>query len=70
MPAEGAFMEGAAVSVEESDAAPELTEKETLLEVWTVRVPDGAATVRFLLPGDVDADDLTLLIQSADGYME
>ena len=64
---EGSFAEETVITVEASDAAPALTEKETLLESWTIRIPDGAKTIRFLLPDGVDADKLKLLVCGADG---
>lgn len=64
--AEGAFTENAAVTVEEYEATPNLTEKETLLEAWNIQIPDGTDTIRFLLPDGVDTADLRILIQKAD----
>jgi len=64
--AEGAFTENAAVTLEESEAAPKLPEKEILLETWNIQIPEGVDTIRFLLPGGVDTADLRILIQKAD----
>lgn len=63
--AEGVFTASAAVSAEASGEVPGLTEKETLLEVWTIHVPDGAEAVRFLLPDG--AEDPKLLLRRPDG---
>lgn len=65
--AEGAFTENVAVTLEESEAGPKLPEKEILLEAWNIQIPEGVDTIRFLLPDGVDAADLKLLIQDADG---
>lgn len=65
--AEGTFTEDAAALVEKSSAQPQLAKKETLIEAWTVRVPDGTKTVRFLLPDGADAGGMKLLIRDADG---
>ena len=64
---EGSFAEGTAITMEESDAAPALTEREILIESWTIRVTEGAAIAHFLLPDGMDADNLKLLICGADG---
>lgn len=65
--AEGTFTADATVSVENSDAAPELSSKETMVEAWMLRIPDGAENIRFLLPDGMDSAKLKLTIQNTEG---
>ena len=68
--AEGAFTENATIAVEESEATPTLTEKETLLEAWNIQLPDGAETMRFQMPDGMDSNNLKLLLCDAQGVWQ
>ena len=64
---EGAFSEQTALSVSGSDKIPVLSEGETWLESWEITATQSAGTVRFLMPEDVDAGDVKLLICDGEG---
>ena len=59
---EGSFTNDAAIDVSASDAALQLSEKETLLEAWTIRMNETGTIARFLLPEGTDAEALKLYV--------
>lgn len=65
--AEGAFTDLAAVSVVETKGNPVLDQNEQLLEVWEIVVSEPAETARFLLPENVDAKSVKLLMLDENG---
>ncbi|MBP3704956.1 MAG: hypothetical protein J6I98_05410, partial [Clostridia bacterium] len=66
---QGTFAEEAAVETGAADAAPELSEDETLLEAWSVTL-SGAEKVtggRLQLPAEQDAEHLHIYLCTQDG---
>lgn len=64
---EGSFTQSAALQVEASDAAPELDEKDSLLEVWSLITNEPGTVARFLLPEGTDTEQLKLLVGNESG---
>lgn len=68
--AEGSFTGEAEISLESSVEAPGLTGKDTLLECWNIRVPEGASAIRFRLPTGVAAGSVRLMTCSGGTWEE
>ena len=64
---EGTFTDEMLVSLVQSNVAPSLEDKECLLESWIIINNTGSKKARFLLPSNVDGDDVKLLVYDADG---
>ena len=66
---QGSFSPAAKVTVAPQAVSPALTEDQTLLESWSIRVSDGeqAQAARLLLPQGVDTKALKLYIAEDDG---
>lgn len=64
---EGIFTDNAAVRMWHSDAVPELSEEEMLLEVWSIHAEEGTTVAHFLLPDETGTGNLKLLLCGEDG---
>ena len=67
---EGVFPEQATVSVSASDEIPTLAQGKNLLECWKITATQQGRAARFLLPENVDAEKVTLLICDLEGIWE
>ena len=68
--AEGAFRENSTVSVETSEETAPVAADQALLEVWDFRMTQPGKRLRFLLPKDIAAEEVSLLIRSEEGDWE
>lgn len=66
---QGQFPADAAVEASESDAAPELEAGETLLESWSLSLPEAGQTeaARLQLPETYDGDTVSVRVRGGDG---
>ena len=67
--AQGSFQPGQSLTAVESDAAPELTEKQIWLESWEFALTGEvfAQKLRYLLPEDAQAEQSLIFIRDASG---
>ncbi|MGN0977163.1 MAG: GLUG motif-containing protein [Faecousia sp.] len=66
---QGDFTENTVLTITETDAAPELEDKQTLLEAWQVDLAGSIHVTggRLQLPEDCDTEHLSVLILGSDG---
>lgn len=67
---EGSFTDAAQVHAEASDRCPALNEDDVLLESWKLVINEPGTTARFLLPENVEAEQLKLYISTSDGVWQ
>lgn len=66
---QGAFSEDATVSIQQSERAPELNDRQTLVGAWQITLPEDPVTMgRLYLPQDCDPEHLTVQLSSGQDY--